>query len=466
MQKKKRDKIKSLLARKGDGGEAFVEGWVRTRRDSKGGFSFLEVNDGSCLANIQVVVGHKLPCHGSITTQLTTGSCVSIQGRLVASQGKGQTVEVQADHVKVYGAADPEKYPLQKKRHSFEFLREIAHLRPRTNTMGAVMRVRNRLAFAIHRFFHERGFVYLNTPIITTNDCEGAGEMFQVTTLDLLKPPQNDGKVDYAHDFFGQKTHLTVSGQLEGESYALALSEIYTFGPTFRAENSNTSRHLAEFWMVEPEMAFYDLDDNMDLAEEFIKYILADALAHCAEDLAFFNERIDNTILDNLKHITEERFERIHYTDAIHLLQKAQVAFVFPTEWGCNLQSEHERYLAEVVFKKPVIIYNYPEEIKAFYMKLNEDNETVRAMDVLLPRLGEIIGGSQREENYEVLVKRIRSKELNPEDYEWYLDLRRFGSAPHSGFGLGFERLIQFVTGMENIRDVIPFPRTPKNAKF
>ena len=466
MQKKKRNKVKDLLAHSGDGTEILVEGWVRTRRDSKGGFSFLEVNDGSCLANIQAVIDHKLFGHGDTIARLTTWSCISIKGTLVPSQVKGQSVEVHASKVHIYGTADPEKYPLQKKKHSFEFLREIAHLRPRTNTMGAVMRVRNRLAFAIHRFFNERGFVYLNTPIITTSDCEGAGEMFQVTTLDLSQPPRNDNGVDYAQDFFGQKTQLTVSGQLEGEAYAMALSDIYTFGPTFRAENSNTSRHLAEFWMVEPEMAFYDLNDNMDLAEEFIKYILADVLGHCAEDLAFFNERIDNTILANLEHIAKERFERISYSDAIHRLQQSNATFVFPSEWGCNLQSEHERYLTEHVFKKPIIVHDYPESIKSFYMKLNEDGETVRAMDVLLPRLGEIIGGSQREEDYDVLVKRIQSKELNPDDYEWYLDLRRFGSAPHSGFGLGFERLVQFVTGMENIRDVIPFPRTPKHAKF
>ncbi len=466
MKKSKRTKIKVLFAQSVELEEVTVEGWVRTRRDSKGGFSFLELNDGSCLKNIQVIVDHTLDGFRDIQEEITTGSCVSVQGKWATSPGKGQSMELQARQVKIYGSADPEKYPLQKKRHSFEYLREIAHLRPRTNTMGAVMRVRNRLAYSIHRFFNERGFVYLNTPIITTSDCEGAGEMFQVTTLDLDKVPKTDGQVDYSQDFFGGKTGLTVSGQLEGEVFAMALSEIYTFGPTFRAENSNTSRHLAEFWMVEPEMAFYDLDDNMDLAEEFIKFLLSDILEHCSEDMEFFNQRIDKTIHATLKQILDNEFERIHYSDAIHLLQKSKEKFVYATEWGCNLQAEHERYLSEKVFKKPIIVFNYPEAIKPFYMKLNEDGETVRAMDVLLPKLGEIIGGSQREENYEVLLKRIEQKDLNSEDYWWYMDLRRFGSAPHSGFGLGFERLVQFVTGMENIRDVIPFPRTPKHATF
>ncbi len=443
-----------------------VQGWVRTRRDSKGGFSFLEVNDGSCLKNLQAIIDANLPGYEELTHQLTAGSCVDLLGNLVESPAKGQSVELQVAELKVYGTADPEKYPLQKKRHSFEFLREIAHLRPRTNTMGAVMRVRNRLAWAIHKFFNERGFLYLHTPIITASDCEGAGEMFQVTTLDLDKVPKVDGKTDFSQDFFGDKTGLTVSGQLEGETYALALGEIYTFGPTFRAENSNTSRHLAEFWMVEPEMAFYDLDDDMDLAEEFIKYLVRDVLDNCADDMAFFNQRIDSTILDTLKNIVENSFERLHYADAIHLLQKSGKTFQYAVEWGCNLQAEHERYLAEEAFKKPVMVYNYPEAIKPFYMKLNEDKETVRAMDVLLPKLGEIIGGSQREDDFEILVDRMKIKGVDPEEYWWYLDLRRYGSAPHSGFGLGFERLVQFVTGMENIRDVIPFPRTPKHARF
>lgn len=462
----KRIKIKELLNNNQGEKSVLVKGWVRTRRDSKGGFSFLEINDGSCQANIQVIVEHSLKEFAGLDKRITTGSCIAISGQLVASEGKGQKMEIQAAAIEVYGSADVETYPLQKKRHSFEYLREIAHLRPRTNTFGSVMRVRSRLAYAIHQFFNDRGFVYLNTPIVTTSDCEGAGEMFQVTTLDLTNPPKVDGKIDYGQDFFGEKTSLTVSGQLEGEIYALALSEIYTFGPTFRAENSNTSRHLSEFWMVEPEMAFYDLDDDMDLAEEFIKYLLADVLENCSEDMEFFNQRIDKTILQTLKHIVDNQFERLTYTDAIDRLQKSTEKFTYPVKWGCALQAEHERYLSEKVFKKPIIVYNYPEKIKSFYMKLNEDQETVRAMDVLLPKLGEIIGGSQREENYDILLKRLKDSNLDPEEYWWYLDLRRFGSAPHSGFGLGFERLVQFVTGMENIRDVIPFPRTPKHAQF
>ena len=459
----KRTKIKDLL--NGEEGNVQVKGWVRTRRDSKGGFSFLEINDGSCLANIQVVIDHSLPGYTTVEEQMTTGSCIAILGKLVTSQGKGQAKEVQATEVEVYGPA-PLDYPLQKKRHSYEYLREIAHLRGRTNTFGAVMRVRNQLAYSIHRFFQDRGFVYLNTPIVTTSDCEGAGEMFQVTTLDLANPPRVEDKVDYSQDFFAEKTFLTVSGQLEGEIYAMALSEVYTFGPTFRAENSNTSRHLAEFWMVEPEMAFYDLDDNMDLAEKFIQYLVSQVMENCADDMAFFNQRIDTTLLETLRNIVDNQFERLTYTEAIHQLQKSTKVFNYPVEWGFALQAEHERYLSEEVFKKPIIVFNYPEQIKSFYMKLNECGETVRAMDVLLPNLGEIIGGSQREENYEVLIKRMQEKELNPEEYSWYLDLRKFGSAPHSGFGLGFERLVQFVTGMENIRDVIPFPRTPRHAKF
>ena len=462
----KRTKIKELLNCKEEQESVLVKGWVRTRRDSKGGFSFLEINDGSCLGNIQAIVDHSLNEFQELDKQITTGSCVAITGDLVASEGKGQNMEVQARSVKVYGTADAETYPLQKKHHSFEYLREIAHLRPRTNTFGAVMRVRSRLAYAIHQFFNDRGFVYLNTPIVTTSDCEGAGEMFQVTTLDLNNPPKVEGEIDYAQDFFGEKTSLTVSGQLEGEIYAHALSDIYTFGPTFRAENSNTSRHLSEFWMVEPEMAFYDLDDDMDLAEEFIKYLFADVLENCTEDMAFFNQRIDKTTLETLQHIVDNQFERLTYTDAIHHLQKSNETFTYSVEWGCALQAEHERFLSEELFKKPIIVYNYPEKIKSFYMKLNEDGETVRAMDVLLPKLGEIIGGSQREENYDILLKRLKDSGLDPEEYWWYLDLRRFGSAPHSGFGLGFERLVQFVTGMENIRDVIPFPRTPKHARF
>lgn len=466
MNKSKRSKIKEILQRGEVQSEVSVMGWVRTRRDSKGGFSFLEINDGSCLSNLQVISDHNIDGFQSVSEKLHTGSCVGVTGKLVPSQGKGQSVELQAVSIKVYGEANPEQYPLQKKQHSFEFLREIAHLRPRTNTFGAVMRVRNRLAYSIHNFFQDRGFVYLHTPIITTNDCEGAGEMFQVTTLDPESPPMAGGKIDYGQDFFGEKTSLTVSGQLEGEVYAMALSEIYTFGPTFRAENSNTSRHLSEFWMVEPEMAFYDLEDDMNLAEDFLRYLFKDVLEHCQEDLEFFNKRIDKTILERHRGIVENNFERIPYSEAIHVLEKSNKNFVYSVEWGCNLQSEHERYLSEDVFKKPVIIFNYPDEIKPFYMKANEGGETVCAMDVLLPKLGEIIGGSQREDDYEVLKKRMKAKELDTEHYQWYLDLRRFGTAPHAGFGLGFERLVQFVTGMENIRDVIPFPRTPKHARF
>ena len=462
----KRIKIKELLNTTQGEKNVLVKGWVRTRRDSKGGFSFIEINDGSCQANIQVIVEHSLKDFSELDKKITTGSCIAVSGQLVASEGKGQKMEVQVAEIEVYGSADVETYPLQKKRHSFEFLREIAHLRPRTNTFGSVMRVRSRLAFAIHQFFNDRGFVYLNSPIITTSDCEGAGEMFQVTTLDLTNPPKVEGNIDYTQDFFGEKTSLTVSGQLEGEIYALALSEIYTFGPTFRAENSNTSRHLSEFWMVEPEMAFYDLDDDMDLAEEFIKYLLVDVLENCSKDMEFFNQRIDKTILEVMQNIVDNEFERLTYTNAIDILEKSKETFTYPVKWGLALQAEHERHLSEKVFKKPIIVYNYPEKIKSFYMKLNEDGETVRAMDVLLPKLGEIIGGSQREDDYDILLKRLKDNSLEPEEYWWYLDLRRFGSAPHSGFGLGFERLVQFVTGMENIRDVIPFPRTPKHARF
>ncbi|MBT6953458.1 MAG: asparagine--tRNA ligase, partial [Flavobacteriaceae bacterium] len=409
---------------------------------------------------------HNMDGFETASKKIHTGSCVGFIGKLVQSPGKGQSVELQANSIEVYGEADPEYYPLQKKHHSFEFLREIAHLRPRTNTFGAVMRVRNRLSYAIHNFFQDQGFVYLHTPIITANDCEGAGEIFQVTTLNPGSPPMLDGSVDYSQDFFGEKTGLTVSGQLEGEVFAMALSEIYTFGPTFRAENSNTSRHLSEFWMVEPEMAFYDLEDDMGLAENFLRYLLKDALENCSEDLEFFDKQIDKTILGRHREIVDKKFERISYSEAVQLLEKSNKKFNYSVKWGSNLQSEHERYISEEVFNNPVIIYNYPEEIKPFYMKINDDGKTVRAMDVLLPKLGEIIGGSQREDDYDVLVKRMKSKNLNSEDYNWYLDLRRFGSAPHAGFGLGFERLVQFVTGIENIRDVIPFPRTPKNARF
>jgi asparaginyl-tRNA synthetase len=459
-------KIKKVLQEGKDETDVLVKGWIKTRRDSKGGFSFIEINDGSCLKNLQVVTDHSMDGFEAASKKLHTGSCVGFIGKLVLSPGKEQSVELQANSIEVYGEADPEHYPLQKKHHSFEFLREIAHLRPRTNTFGAVMRVRNRLSYAIHNFFQDEGFVYLHTPIITANDCEGAGEIFQVTTLNPGSPPMLDGCVDYSQDFFGEKTGLTVSGQLEGEVFAMALSEIYTFGPTFRAENSNTSRHLSEFWMVEPEMAFYDLEDDMDLAESFLRYLLKDALENCSEDLEFFNKQIDKTILERHRKIVDNKFERISYSEAVQLLGKSNKKFKYSVKWGSNLQSEHERYISEEVFNNPVIIYDYPEEIKPFYMKINDNGKTVRAMDVLLPKLGEIIGGSQREDDYDVLLKRMKFKKLNSEDYNWYLDLRRFGSAPHSGFGLGFERLVQFVTGVENIRDVIPFPRTPKNARF
>ena len=466
MKKKNRKKIKDILSQCKEELEVFVMGWIRTRRDSKGEFSFLEINDGSCLKNLQVILDHSIDSYECNSVKLHTGSCVSVVGHLVNSPGKGQQLDLQATLIEVYGEADPDHYPLQKKHHSFEFLRDIAHLRPRTNTFGAVMRVRNRLSFAIHNFFQDRGFFYLHTPIITTNDCEGAGEMFQVTTLNLDSTPIVNGKADYSQDFFGEKAGLTVSGQLEGEVYAMALSEVYTFGPTFRAENSNTSRHLSEFWMVEPEMAFYDLEDDMNLAEELLRYLFKDVLSYCIDDLEFFNKQIDKTILERHQGIIENQFERISYSEAIKLLDQSNKSFAYSVEWGSNLQSEHERYISEVVFKKPVIIFDYPEEIKPFYMKGNNDGKTVRAMDVLLPKLGEIIGGSQREDDYNALKNRMKLKNLSSDDYKWYLDLRRFGSAPHAGFGLGFERLVQYVTGMENIRDVIPFPRTPKNAKF
>ena len=442
-----------------------IQGWVRTKRELKG-FAFIEVNDGSSLANLQVVL-QDLPEYDAILKQLNTGASVEVAGVLVPSQGKGQRIELQAQTVKVYGEADPETYPLQKKRHSFEFLRTIGHLRSRTNSFGAVFRVRNACAYAIHQFFQERGFLWVHTPIITRSDCEGAGELFTVTSLDLKQVPlKKAGDVDYSQDFFGGPAYLTVSGQLEAEIMAMAFSNVYTFGPTFRAENSNTSRHLAEFWMVEPEIAFCDLEGDMDLAEAFLKYIFKYVLETCPEDMEFFNQRIDNSVLATADNIINNEFERITYTDAIALLEKANITFEYPVEWGLDLQSEHERYLAEQLFKKPVIVTDYPVEIKAFYMRLNDDEKTVRAMDILAPKIGEIIGGSQREERFEILERRIHSQGLNPADLWWYLDLRRYGTVPHAGFGLGFERLVQFMTGMGNIRDVIPFPRTPLSADF
>jgi asparaginyl-tRNA synthetase len=442
-----------------------IQGWIRTKRELKA-FSFIEVNDGSCLANLQVVLDQEMADYEQVLKSLSTGASVEVEGVLVASPAKGQRVELKAEKVVVYGEAD-ENYPLQKKRHSFEFLRTIAHWRSRTNTLGAVFRVRNACAAAVHEFFQQRGFLWVHTPIITGNDCEGAGELLAVTSLDLNNVPRMDGQgVDYSQDFFGKPAYLTVSGQLEAEVMAMAFGNVYTFGPTFRAENSNTSRHLAEFWMIEPEMAFCDLEGNMDLAEQFLQFVFKSVLEKCPEDMEFFNQRIDNTVLATADNIINSQFERVTYTEAIALLQKAPDKFEFPVEWGLDLQSEHERYLAEKLFKKPVIVTDYPIEIKAFYMRVGDDGKTVRAMDVLAPNIGEIIGGSQREERLDILENRMRSHGINPEELWWYLDLRRFGTVPHAGFGLGFERLVQFMTGMGNIRDVIPFPRAPLSLEF
>ncbi|NCS79773.1 MAG: asparagine--tRNA ligase [Microcystis aeruginosa K13-07] len=435
-----------------------VQGWVRTKRELKE-FTFLEVNDGSSLANLQVILEPTLPDYENVLKAISTGASIAVSGNLVPSPGKGQNIELKAAEITLYGDCPPD-YPLQKKRHSFEFLRTIAHLRARTNTLGAVMRVRNACATAIHTFFQEKGFIWVHTPIITANDCEGAGELFTVTSLDLKKP------ANFAEDFFGKRAYLTVSGQLQAEVMAMALSNVYTFGPTFRAENSNTSRHLAEFWMVEPEMAFCDLEGDQDLAEAFLKYIFKFVLENCPEDLQFFNERIDKTVLSTAENIVNSEFGRITYSEAIELLEKADRQFEFPVEWGVDLQSEHERYLAEELFKKPVIVTNYPKTIKAFYMRLDDNNKTVSAMDILAPKIGEIIGGSQREERLDILRQRMQEQGMNPDDLWWYLELRRYGSVPHAGFGLGFERLVQFMTGMTNIRDVIPFPRTPLSADF
>lgn len=443
-----------------------VKGWVKTRRDSKGGFSFIELNDGSCFSNIQVIAEGELSNYRSEVLHLYPGSSVSVTGTLKKSQGGKQQVEILAREIKIYGTSDPEEYTIGKQRVSFEKLREIAHLRPRTNTFGAVTRVRNVLARATHDFFQGQDFLYINTPIITASDCEGAGEMFRVTTLDMNNLPGSDQGIDYSEDFFGKESFLTVSGQLSAENFACGLGNVYTFGPTFRAENSNTARHLAEFWMVEPEMAFADLDDDAQLAEDYLKHLITVILAECAEDMAFFNKRIDKTILENLNKIKDSSFERLTYTEAITHLEKKKDRFEFTPEWGCDLQTEHERFLTEKVCKSPVIITDYPKSIKAFYMKQNDDNKTVAAMDVLFPKIGEIIGGSQREDNLEKLTARLKEDNMPLDPYWWYLDLRRFGSVPHAGFGLGFERMVQYVTGMENIRDVIPFPRTPKNAEF
>jgi len=460
-----RTKIKQLSAAD-IGKEVTVKGWIKTVRQSKN-CSFVALNDGSTFASLQIVVDATLPNYNNLVANLTTGAAVSAQGSLVKSLGKEQAFEMHAKNIDIIGACDAEQYPLQKKQHTLEFLRTIAHLRPRTNTIAAVTRVRNTLAFATHQFFQGRGFFYINTPIITGADCEGAGQMFQVSTLDMAKPPQTKtGTIDYSKDFFGKPTYLTVSGQLEGECFACAMSDIYTFGPTFRAENSNTARHLAEFWMIEPEMAFADINDNMECAESYVKFCLNAVLEKNQDDLAFFDEYISKGLVDRLKHIVSQPFERVTYTQGVELLQKATKKFEYPVSWGSDLQSEHERYLVEDYFKRPVILYNYPAKIKAFYMRANEDGKTVAAMDVLVTGIGELIGGSQREERLDVLVKKMESFGLSPEQYWWYLDLRRYGAVPHAGFGLGFERLVRLSTGMENIRDVIPFPRFPGNAEF
>ena len=447
------------------GVEVVAKGWVRTKRGNKN-VAFIALNDGSTVNNIQVVCDAALFSEEQLKN-ITTGACIAVKGDLVESMGKGQSVEIQAKEIEIYGTADVETYPLQKKGHSMEFLREIAHLRPRTNTFGCVLRIRHAMAFAIHKYFNDRGFCYLHTPLITASDCEGAGAMFQVTTMDLNNIPKTEnGEVDFSNDFFGRQTALTVSGQLEGELGAMALGQIYTFGPTFRAENSNTPRHLAEFWMVEPEMAFFEIEDNMDLAEDFIKYCVKYALDNCMDDLKFLNDMFDKELISRLESVISTEFVRLSYTEGVDILLKSGEKFEFPVSWGVDLQSEHEIYLVEKHFKKPVILTDYPKDIKAFYMKQNEDGKTVRAMDVLFPKIGEIIGGSQREESYEKLQARIEELGMDTTNLWWYMDTRRFGSAPHSGFGLGFERLLLFVTGMQNIRDVIPFPRTPKSAEF
>ena len=462
-------RISTLLARTAPGTSVEVAGWVRTRRDSKQGFSFIELNDGSCMANLQVIVDAAVSGYQETIKHVTTGASIRVSGELKESPGANQRVELHATSLELIGEADAATYPLQKKRHSFEFLREIAHLRPRTNTFGAIARVRNCVCRAIHEFFQSREFLYIQTPLITTSDCEGAGEMFTVTTLldpHQPKPTLRSAGEDFSEDFFGKRASLTVSGQLEGEIFATSLGPIYTFGPTFRAEDSNTARHLAEFWMIEPEMPFYELSDNMQLAEDFIKFVAEACLKDCPEDMQFFNDRIDQTVLSTLQNILDHEFLRVSYTDAVSLLEKSGKTWEFPVEWGSNLQAEHERWLTEEHFKQPIIVHDYPRTLKPFYMFCNDDGKTVRAMDVLVPRVGEIIGGSQREHRLDVLESRLTECGLNAEDYWWYLDLRRYGTVPHSGFGLGLERMILLLTGMHNIRDVIPFPRTPKNAEF
>lgn len=461
----KREKINSLLQSDAIGSEVNVKGWVRTRRGNKN-VNFIALNDGTTINNIQVVIDIE-KFGEEYLKPITTGACISVNGLLVASQGQGQSVEIQAQEIEIYGTADPTTYPLQKKGHSLEFLREIAHLRPRTNTFGAIFRMRHHMAYAIHKYFNDNGFFYFHTPLITASDAEGAGSMFEVTTLNMNNLPRTEeGKIDYAQDFFGRQTNLTVSGQLEGELGAMALGQIYTFGPTFRAENSNTPRHLAEFWMIEPEMAFCDIKDNMDLAEDFLKYLIRYALENCKEDIDFLAQMYDKELVDRLNFVVANDFVRLTYTEGVEILKASGQKFEFTVDWGTDLQSEHERYLVEKHFKRPVILTDYPREIKSFYMKQNEDGKTVRAMDVLFPKIGEIIGGSEREADYDKLMNRVKETGMNTEPIWWYLETRKFGTAPHSGFGLGFERLMLFVTGMTNIRDVIPFPRTPKNADF
>lgn len=464
MESHKRVKVSELLKRE-PGAEVLAKGWVRTKRGNKN-ISFVALNDGSTVKNIQIVFDMNSFSEESLK-EVSTGACIAVKGELTASLGSGQSVEIQAKEVTVLGPADPDTYPLQKKGHSMEFLREIGHLRPRTNTFGCVFRIRHAMSFAIHKFFNDKGFFNLHTPIITASDAEGAGAMFQVTTLDMTNPPKKeDGTIDYSQDFFGKSANLTVSGQLEGELGALAMGEIYTFGPTFRAENSNTPRHLSEFWMIEPEMAFYDIKDNMDLAEEFIKYLVKYALENCMDDLQFLNDMFDKELIERLRSVVNTEFVRLPYTQGVEILMNSGQKFEYPVSWGTDLQSEHERYLVEKHFMKPVILTDYPKDIKAFYMKQNDDGKTVRAMDILFPKIGEIIGGSQREESLEKLESRIDELKMDRETLWWYIETRKYGSAPHSGFGLGFERLLLFVTGMANIRDVIPFPRAPKNAEF
>lgn len=465
MKQIKRTKIADALKSTDFGSEINVKGWVRTRRGNKN-ISFVALNDGSTINNLQIVI-ENAKFGEEFLKPITTGACIGVNGILVQSLGREQTVEVQAHEIEIYGTADPATYPLQKKGHSLEFLREIAHLRPRTNTFGAIFRIRHHMSYAIHKYFHDRGFYYFHTPIITASDAEGAGALFQVTSLDLDNvPKKEDGTVDYSHDFFGRQTNLTVSGQLEGELGAMSLGAIYTFGPTFRAENSNTPRHLAEFWMIEPEVAFNDITDNMDLAEDFMKYLVRHALENCMEDIGFLSKMYDHELIDRLHFVVNNDFVRLSYTEGIDILEKSGQKFEYPVHWGTDLQAEHERYLVEKHFKRPVILTDYPKEIKSFYMKQNDDGKTVRAMDVLFPKIGEIIGGSEREADYDKLMNRVNELGMSIESIWWYLESRKFGTAPHSGFGLGFERLMLFVTGMTNIRDVIPFPRTPKNAEF